>query len=295
MIKTLVILTGSPRGGLETWETLDKYILEPLGADLAICFGNKFINKSNNYLYEKARYDWTFDEPENWTSYFENNFKGEWKSFLLKGEKYGMAGGLDKYSGSGAIVSAMKNIIYKNHLEEIMKYDFIIHTRADQYYVDYIPKLKEDLIYIPEGEDYFGICDRFIVMHKKFAKKYFNLCEFIDTACIKKIEPEVIAPESVLLHHLINEKLDNYVERVNRFCFTTALKEEETRWRVAKYKLYFLNLLIKYPDEFVSSMENILNKKGLYKVLLSNFLLTTNYYYIVLRRRLGKIKNKILR
>ena len=42
-------------------------------------------------------------------------------------------------------------------------------------------------------------------------------------------------------------------------------------------------------------MKNILNKKGLYKVLMSNFLLTTNYYYIILRRRLEKKKNKILR
>ena len=39
-----------------------------------------------------------------------------------------MAGGIDDNTGSGAIVSALKDIIYKNHIEIIEDYDFIIHT-----------------------------------------------------------------------------------------------------------------------------------------------------------------------
>ena len=54
-----------------------------------------------------------------------------------------MAGGIDDNTGSGAIVSALKDIIYKNHTPEIIEdYDFIIHTRADQYYVDKLPEIK---------------------------------------------------------------------------------------------------------------------------------------------------------
>jgi hypothetical protein len=33
----LVVLAGSPRGGEKTWESLYKYVLNPLNADLAIC------------------------------------------------------------------------------------------------------------------------------------------------------------------------------------------------------------------------------------------------------------------
>ena len=41
MKKYLTILTGSPRGGEETWESLYKNVLEPLDSDLAILTGSK--------------------------------------------------------------------------------------------------------------------------------------------------------------------------------------------------------------------------------------------------------------
>ena len=47
----LVVLAGSPRGGEKTWESLYKYVLNPLNADLAICWSDKlllFKIKKNN-------------------------------------------------------------------------------------------------------------------------------------------------------------------------------------------------------------------------------------------------------
>ena len=71
-----------------------------------------------------------------------------------------MAGGLDNFSGSGAIVSGLKNIIHENYLSVLKNYEYIIYSRFDQMHTDYHPKFTGKNIWIPEGEDYFGICDR---------------------------------------------------------------------------------------------------------------------------------------
>ena len=47
--KYLVILAGSPRGGEKTWESLYRYVIKPLDADLAICCG-KNISKDSSYI-----------------------------------------------------------------------------------------------------------------------------------------------------------------------------------------------------------------------------------------------------
>ena len=47
MSKYLTILAGNPRGGEKTWESLYKYVTQPLEADLAICCGNN-ISKSSS-------------------------------------------------------------------------------------------------------------------------------------------------------------------------------------------------------------------------------------------------------
>ena len=49
--KYLVVLAGSPRGGEKTWNSLFKYVVSPLNADLAICTTDNFISK--NILFQK--------------------------------------------------------------------------------------------------------------------------------------------------------------------------------------------------------------------------------------------------
>ena len=55
-----------------------------------------------------------------------------------------------------------------------------MYTRFDQKYTDFHPFGLEDKILIPEGEDYFGICDRHAMFPSKFSKQFLSICEFID-------------------------------------------------------------------------------------------------------------------
>ena len=48
--------------------------------------------------------------------------------------------------------------------------------------------------------------------------------------------------------------------------------------------------MIKYPDEFLDSMENLRKKYGFYRFLLKDIVLALNFYYLVLRKVLGKLK-----
>ena len=57
----------------------------------------------------------------------------------------------------------------------------LAHSRFDQFYTDYHPKFKGNKIWIPEGEDYFGICDRHAIISNKFVEKYFSIGKFLSS------------------------------------------------------------------------------------------------------------------
>ena len=52
MRKYLTILSGHPRGGEKTWNSLYRNVIEPLNSDLAVLTGNKWI--ANQSFVEKA-------------------------------------------------------------------------------------------------------------------------------------------------------------------------------------------------------------------------------------------------
>ena len=280
----LVILAGSPRGGEKTWTSLKKYVLDPLNADLAICTTDRF-SKSNS-LFKLAKYKWIFKEYDNFFNYYEENFSHNWKEYFNLGIDTGL------YS-SGSIHFVFKDYILKNHIEVLEAYKNIIYSRFDQLYIDTHPKLDQDVILIPEGEDYFGICDRHAAFPSKYSKLFLNICEFIDSDDTKKYNSDFLNCEVTFSNHLKNTELINKVKRSKRFQFTTSLKGEHTNWRIAKYKVHFTNkLMIKYPDEFMDSMKNLISSKSIFYALRKETIFTFNYFYLVFRIFIGKKINK---
>ena len=287
--KYIVVLAGSPRGGAATWNSLIKNVLNPLDADLAICLAEDSLEET--HLKDVAKYIWTFDEPENWKDYYSENFSGtNWLNYFLLGVENGMAGGLDDNPGSGSIVCALKNIIHKNYLDILEQYDYVIYSRFDQFYTYKHPKFIGDHLWIPEGEDYFGVCDRHVIFPSKYSEKYFGICDYINGKESIKNLPEVVNPEAVFLNYLEHSGLGEKILRINRFNFTSALASDVTRWRVASYKVYFYkNLMMKYPDEFLLSIETLIKKHSIIMNMLTNTRLVANYYYLITRQKLGKI------
>ena len=281
--KYLVVLGGSPRGGEKAWNSMYKYVKEHLKADLAICTGRKWLN--NQSFIDKAEFDWTFDEVDDWSEYYTKNHNKQWVEAFELGRNTGLL-------ESGFIHFAIKEIILERHIEEIEQYDYIIYSRFDQMYIDYHLHGYDQNILIPEGEDYFGIGDRHILIPSMFARKYFGILKFYLNNYNEFKNINYLNCETVNDLHLKSFISEENILRTKRIQFTVAEKKDQTNWRKAIYKIYLLrNIKLKYPDEFLKAVENFVINLNVSKIDFTNLVLLINYFYLLLRKNLGMIKN----
>lgn len=281
--KYLIILAGSPRGGEHTWKSVKKFVINKLSADVAICTGKNFLKNQSFLSY--ANYDWSFDEPKNWSDYYIKNYPKKWQIPFSLGKNTGL------YE-SGLIHLAIKDIIFKNYLEIINSYDFIIYTRFDQLHLNYHLHGIEDKILIPDGEDYFGICDRHALIPKKYTKEFFGTIDFFFNNFKNFQSTKYLNCETLNMYHLHSFIDPSKILRFKRQSFTVSTKNDLTNWRIPKYRLYLFNdLLLKYPDEFLYSMKYWLKNFNFLKLDKNNIRFLINYYYLNLRSFIGlKIK-----
>lgn len=286
--KYLIVLAGSPRGGEKTWESMYKYLLNNLDADLAICCGEDINDQTS--LYKNAKYKWLFEEYDNWLDYYKNNSQLNALDYFNKGIETGLY-------NSGSVHFAIKDIILKNYLDILKEYEYIIYTRFDQFYIDYHPEIYDDSILIPEGEDYFGVCDRHAVFPSKYSEDILNICNFINSEEALKNLGDYVNCETTYFNHLKYLKLDKKIKRIKRFQFTTSNEGDRTRWRVAKYNLWFVKgIKLKYPYEFVKSFKNRVDKYSFMENVNNSPLLYINYVFLLYRKLLSpffpkKVKN----
>ena len=97
----LVILAGSPRGGIKTWKSIYKNLVDE-NTDLAICTGDSLQN--NFTLRKNISYWWIFKEYENWDKYYIEN-----KNFFL----------IENFKLYAALIAIIVSIIWNNVLATI--------------------------------------------------------------------------------------------------------------------------------------------------------------------------------
>ena len=256
--KTLVILIGNARGGEYTWETLYNNLIDVYGADLLLCFGKT--NNTDNSLYKKAKYIFELDEYSNWKDYYNQFFINKWKDSFLHGKNHGLAGGLDNYNGSGAIIFAFRHFLKNNYYGILNSYDRIILTRSDNFYLYKHPILSNDRIWIPHGEDYGGITDRCHIFPSSFIKEMLGVVEYMDSDIgfkdISKIynpNPEIVLLLSFRFYNLLNK-----IYRYKRCQFAVATKDDTTRWQKGSIPLpNYKDLYIKYINEYRIALRNL--------------------------------------
>lgn len=286
MNKYLIILAGSPRGGEKTYSSLYKYVKNHLNADLALCTTEDMYDESIS-LFQSPDYLWLLKDYDNFFDYFNENFDGSWKEYFELGKGTGL------YE-SGSIHFIFKDFILKNYLNILENYDFIIYSRFDQYYLDFHINGDKNRILIPEGEDYYGICDRHAIIPKEYISKFLKICEYINLEKSLEVNTEYLNCETSFLNHLKHEGLLSFVERYPRTQFTSALSKDKTNWRIPIYKIYFFDkLMIKYPDEYIDSFKNLIRKTNIFKLIYLQNILFLNYLYLESRRFLGRLKGNI--
>ena len=257
MEKSLVILIGNARGGEKTWSTLYTNLLDIYNADLLLCFGK--VDTKNSSLYNRAKYIYEIEEYDDWTNYYNNYFNDNWYSSFLHGQNHGLAGGLKQYTGSGSIIFAFRHFLKTNCLDIINLYDRIILTRSDHFYLYPHPILSNTNIWIPQGEDYDGITDRFHVFPSEFAQEMLGIVEYMDSDIGFKQITQVHNPnpEIILKLAFTNNRMIKNIKRYKRCQFTVATETDSTRWRQGSIKLPdHDDLLIKYPYEYIMALKN---------------------------------------
>lgn len=254
-VSTLVVLLGNARGGEKTWRTLYANLLDPLNADLALLFGRCTDHSSS--LYERATYVWEVEEYRDWGDYYRQRcVTANWSTLADRYRQTGIMGGIGKLKGSGAIILALRDMLL-GYREVLAKYDRIILTRSDFFYVAEHPNLPNDAIWVVEGEDYGGITDRHHVFPSALCEQALGVLAFMDSdALLDRIRTaEVYNPERYMLDMFRYHRIDALLQRFPRVQFTVATRGDNTRWRKAVVKMPGdEQLFIKYPGEYRDAM-----------------------------------------
>jgi hypothetical protein len=261
---TIVVLLGNPRGGTKAWESLKKNLIEPYDADLAICFGEQ--NNKSGILYQRAKYIWEIKEYEKWEDYYFEHFKinQSWIQSFNLGKESGFSG-LFGTIGSGAIFCAFLHYVYNFKIEVLLKYERIIITRADFFYIDKLPILSNKYFWTPSGNGYGGIYDRFHMFPSLYihdvlgiVNKYINSEQFL--LDFKDKSPPNL--EKSFLNYFTRNGIIKKYKKFPRKQFLVKTNDDSTRWGQTNIQVpYNDDLNIKYLDEYEDCLKYISKKK----------------------------------
>ena len=186
--KTLVLLIGGLRGGEVTWATIHKHVLDKNYADLALMMdATNNVSSSSSSLLNRAKYIWT--APERYTDWADAmevipNKPQDWRNRLFSNTTHPnfiALGGAShhKHRGSGAIIFMLRYFA-RQHIQDLdlhHRYERFIISRSDQYFVcpHDISKLDPSKIWVPNGQDFRGICDRHAVIPAKYVLEALDI------------------------------------------------------------------------------------------------------------------------
>jgi len=267
--KSLVVIMGNLRGGEKAWETLYENVLDVNSADLALIIGDSQewspnTPYPNSTLLRRAKYNWRFEELDEFDDHLDL-VNPKWREVVLPHiKKHGPTGlfGGTKVNreaggrGSGAIIFMIRWFLaelVKNDPAILETYERFVITRSDHYYqcphIFQLLDLKNNSVWVPEGEEYFGVTDRHVVVGRE------NVLDALDILPTMFSHPSVLVgnpnPEVTLKRVWDYKELN--VKKFNRTMFTCATKYDTTRWKVATTPAppgLPQELLLKYPGEY---------------------------------------------
>jgi hypothetical protein len=185
---------------------------------------------------------------------------------MVENAATGMAGGIDGHPGSGAIICAFRHSLLRDHDTVLAEYDRIILTRTDYYYVADHPVLPNDTLYVVEGEDYGGICDRHWVFPSSMRREVLGVVEYMadpegyttDKAALECAAPGLVNSETMLALALRKAGVLGRTRRCRRVQFSVHTSKDATRWREATIPFKpEHDLFAKYEGEYTTAMANL--------------------------------------
>jgi len=250
---------------------------------------NNYIN--NNILVYKNNSLYSINNNKDNTYYYDKNTitfikKKHYMEFLNIKEKILMENN-DPTHFSNFLISTYIHIFFLWYLQiNIIKhnlldiYDRFIITRSDFIYQLPMPKLSilnEKNIWIPNSEDWGGICDRLVILSKSNIINYINILENFYIKSNKYYlnikNGHNWNMEQILKMHLEENNIFYLVKRFPYISYTIRTIDGNTRWSTGIYSEK-LGYYIKYPSEYDISLQykNKLNEyiNKFYEVEINN-------------------------
>mmetsp|Transcript_6743 Transcript_6743/g.9792 ORF Transcript_6743/g.9792 Transcript_6743/m.9792 type:complete len:882 (+) Transcript_6743:72-2717(+) len=271
--KTLVIIMGTLRGGEATWSSMYKNLLEPNSADLALLVPKK-TSRSSSSLFDNAKYVWEHEEYEDWgvaiDKYIAGSDQRGWRNIARRqkppdfynktSKRYNKTTGLfggtkEDPNGSGAVIFLLR-VFLQNKIKRLRlleQYDRFVITRSDHYYgcLHDLNDLDNRYMWVPSGEDYFGITDRHLVCNSSQVMKALDILPPVVTHP-RRYWNFWGNPEKLIKLRWKQEGLLESVRRFPRMMFTCAVQSDTSRWAQPQTKKGMVpeGVYLKYIDEY---------------------------------------------
>jgi hypothetical protein len=291
MESVLVCILSQTRAHRLTWRHFKTHVLDELEADLALCIA---VDESYDYanpFWQHAKFKWTapefvdfgdgFAQAQRWLTASSPIEPPEWRDILkVKDQWLGGVKGKEAHPGSGAIVIYFRWLLLHNLVREniLAKYDRIIVTRSDHLWIVPHPPLSilsQEYIWIPDGEHYWGLCDRHLLANSQDLPKMINLIDHI------VLRPKSLIammsghrswnPEQYFALHLATNGL---ISKVKLFPYTTFMvrdSTDQTRWSLGEFDEE-RGLIVKYRSELecATEFEKIIKTRHDWEALARN-------------------------
>jgi hypothetical protein len=266
-LKTLVIVTGGLRGGELAWTSLYENLLDVNQADLAVISEDPVPDRYQNAsLFQRAKYLWKVPNYDDWADAMDLIYNSSaWRGSLFSMYRGGgniMLGGVKGVKGSGAIVFMIRWFL-SQRLQELnltKVYDRFVVTRLDHYYLcpHDLRTLNINYLWVPEGENYRGICDRHFVCSRDYILQALNILPPLllhPEEYRKQLTHQRYNSERFLKHRWAEEGLLPLIRRFHRNMFTCATPQDSSRWSVASPDPVAQGVHVKYPEEYEASLK----------------------------------------
>src|SRR5436190_9260847 len=179
----LVAIVGTTRAWELCWESFAANVLDELGADLALCTGDR--DERPNPLYDRAKFVWQVDEPDDWAKAYDRAAgDSSWRGLLKPHDQ--LFGGIrdTAYPQPGMVAL----LIYMRwslaaHLESsglLDEYEWLIWTRSDFLWPVPHPDLRylsSRRLHVFDGEHYGGVCCRHVVVPRRLVRRFLRMYE----------------------------------------------------------------------------------------------------------------------
>lgn len=276
--KTLVIINSETREYQHTFDNFERYVLNELNADLALCVANNHREDPNNPFYKSAKYIWQYQEPDDWGDAFDyaSNYEeaqNNWRVLTqVKDQWLGGIKGVQEQKGSAGILLFFRWFTKTKLLEEnlLNKYDRLIYTRSDYFYeTPHIPLelLSKDKIWIPEGEDYGGVTDRYMLCSAQNIISALSIADPIIKNPLDLMNSMTFYQEWNLEKFIkFSFQKTGLWKQVRRFPFTMySIRSEggHTSWMEGEFN-HDLGYYVKYQYEYLSASisKAVFKKRG---------------------------------